>query len=223
MCEASRDIKEEKLQSWRRGQPGPTWGASQRNWLCWWPRDWNQPGEAIKTIMEILCFSLLHMFRTAVGEEGRYSVQCEGAYLWHTGSTSPRWPGMWGGRSFWCCRGCCRSWCDGWGRRCPLPRSRLQCDTPSDSGYNASDALWTTNWTISVTAISTMFLLKSVDSNKISEKLRDKFQAVIFFVPLLARCRSLSRQQVEQLCWGQEKPPPEMLVVPGSFRTQSSW
>lgn len=42
-------------------------------------------------------------------------------------------------------------------------------------------------------------------------------------LPLLARCRSRSRQHVEQLCCGQEKPPPGLLVVPGSLRTQSSW
>lgn len=47
-----------------------------------------------------------------------------------------------------------------------------------------------------------------------------KAEAVL---PLLARCRSLSRQQVEQLCWGQQKPPSELLVVPGSLRTQSLW
>lgn len=64
-----------------------------------------------------------------------------GAYLWHTGSTSPRWRARWGGRSSWCCSGCCRSWCDGWGRRCLPPRNCLPCDRPLDSGYNASDDL----------------------------------------------------------------------------------
>lgn len=41
--------------------------------------------------------------------------------------------------------------------------------------------------------------------------------------PLLALCKSLSKQQVEQMCWGQQNPPPGLLVVPRSFRTQSSW
>lgn len=42
-------------------------------------------------------------------------------------------------------------------------------------------------------------------------------------LPLLALCKSLSKQQVEQMCWGQQNPPPGLLVVPRSFRTQSSW
>lgn len=63
------------------------------------------------------------------------------AYLWHTGSTSPRWRGRWGDRSSWRRRGCCRSWCDGWGRRCLPPRSCPLCDRPPDSGCNASDDL----------------------------------------------------------------------------------
>lgn len=63
------------------------------------------------------------------------------AYLWHTGSTSPRWRGSWGARSSWRCSGCCRSWCDGWGRHCLLQHSCLLCDRPPGSGYNASDDL----------------------------------------------------------------------------------
>lgn len=42
-------------------------------------------------------------------------------------------------------------------------------------------------------------------------------------LPLLALCKSLSKQQVEQMCWGQQNAPPGLLVVPRSFRTQSSW
>jgi len=53
-----------------------------------------------------------------------------------------------------------------------------------------------------------------------SEELGNKAEAAL---PLLARCRSLSRQQVEQLCWGQLKPLSEPPVVPGSLRTHSSW
>lgn len=110
-------------------------------------QDWNQPGSVI-----IKCFKMYNFTSVcSVSSGSLMDHSCRrgrplvrtvvGAYLWHTGSTSPRWWGRWGGRSSWRCRGCCRSWCDGWGRRCPPPRNCLLCDMPPDSGYNASGVL----------------------------------------------------------------------------------
>lgn len=117
-----------------KGRPGPVLCES-------WVRR-HQPTVVKSRVSSFSCAACSGSPQSLGCRRGRPLVSTVwGAYLWHTGSTSPRWRARWGGRSSWCCRGCCRSWCDGWGRRCLQPCSCLPCDRPPDSGCNASDDL----------------------------------------------------------------------------------
>lgn len=159
------------------------------------------------------------------------AIQHLSTYLWHTGSTSSHWRGRWGGRSSWCCHDCCRSWYGGWGWRCLPPRSCPLCDRPLDSGYSASDGLCANQRRgepyvalifFFISLISDSFMGRAVLQQLSIPRLTTSKRAEKP-LPLLALCKSLSKQQVEQMCWGQQNPPPGLLVVPRSFRTQSSW
>lgn len=110
-------------------------------------------------------------------------------------------------RSSWNWSGCYIWWCGALSTHCQPPHSRLLCDTPPDSGYIASyglnrekkrKLLWNCFCKIQCKSQSSMYL------------------------PLPALWRSLSRQHVAQLCWGQRRPLISV-VMPVYLRAHVSW